>query len=361
MNTPYIRGVDLLCKQLRKQRMQFPFMTSSSVGLSPLHRRKVLALGLTAGLGALAPLPAAAQQAYPNRPVKLVVSYAAGNVTDLLARIIADKLTQKWGQAVTVDNRPGQGGSLGAQMVAKAPADGYTLLFSAMAALAINPHVYANVGYDTLKDFAPIISVAFPSLAIAIDPSLKINSFKDLVEYSKTHPTALNYGTAGSGTVPHLNMEAMKQRTGLIAQHVPYKSAAAVTTDVLGGRIQIQQDALSVMLPQIKAGRMTPIVGGTTKRLPQLPDIPSLSEVLPGFTAVVPWLGILAPAGTPAAVINKVHLDVAAILREPEVQEKLAANGLTVSNEGPEAFAKAMSTDYERLGKLVKQLGIKVD
>ena len=324
-------------------------------------RRTVLSLGLVAALGLSVQSPVNAQAAYPNKPVRLVVSYAAGNVTDLLARIIAEKLSQKWGQPVTVDNRAGQGGSLGAQVVAKAPADGYTLLFSAMAALAINPHVYPNVGYDALKDFAPIVNVAYPSVAMVVDPSLKITSYKALVDYSKANPNALNYGTAGNGTVPHLNMEAMKIQSGLIAQHVPYKSASAVTTDVLGGRLQLQQEALSVVLPQIKAGRLTAIAGGTDKRLAQLPDVPSLSEVLPGFKAVTAWLGILGPAGTPATIVTKINQDVHAILLQPDVQEKLFSNGLNPTNEGPEAFLKSISDDYERFGKLVKQLSIKAD
>jgi tripartite-type tricarboxylate transporter receptor subunit TctC len=299
--------------------------------------------------------------AYPNKPVRMVVSYAAGNVTDLLARIVAEKLTAKWGQSVIVDNRAGQGGSLGAQIAAKAPADGYTLLFSAMAALAINPHVYANVGYDVSKDFAPVVSVAFPSFVMAMDPSLKINNFKALVEYSKANPTALNYGTAGNGTVPHLSIEMLKMQTGLIAQHVPYKSATAVTTDLIAGRVQIQYESISVLLPHIKSNRVTPIAAGTIKRLPQLPDSPSLAEAIPGFTAVVPWLGIFAPAGTPKAIVNKIYQDVSAILQQPDVQEKFATNGLLVTGDGPEAFARQISYDYERLGKLVRQLGVKAE
>jgi tripartite-type tricarboxylate transporter receptor subunit TctC len=323
--------------------------------------RRHLLLGLAMlAVGAVhAQTPNAA--AYPNKPVRMVVSYAAGNVTDLLARIVAEKLTAKWGQSVIVDNRAGQGGSLGAQIASKTPADGYTLLFSAMAAMAINPHVYANVGYDANKDFAPVVSVAFPSLVMVVDPSLKINNFKALVEYSKANPTALNYGTAGNGTVPHLSIEALKLQTGLIAQHVPYKSATAVTTDLIAGRVQIQYESISVLLPHIKSNRVTPIAAGTVKRLPQLPDSPSLAEAIPSFTPVVPWLGIVAPAGTPKPIVNKIYQDVSAILQQPDVQEKFAANGLIITGDGPEAFARQISYDYERLGKLVKQLGVKAE
>jgi tripartite-type tricarboxylate transporter receptor subunit TctC len=230
-----------------------------------------------------------------------------------------------------------------------------------MAALAINPHVYANVGYDPLKDFKPVVNVAFPSIAIVVSPALKITTFKDLVAYSKAHPTELSYGTAGNGTAPHLNIEALKLQTGLVAQHVPYKSAPAVTTDVIAGRIQIQQDALSVLLPHINAGKVTAIAAGASKRLPQLPNVQSMSEAVPGFVPIVPWLGILVPAGTPPAIVTKINDDVHAILQQPDLVEKLATFGLTVTNEGPDAFAATLASDHARLGKLVKALAVKVD
>lgn len=347
--------------QLTPRLAPTPTRPDSPLGSSGHSRRRLLA-GL-AGVALLSAGMAHAQApaAYPDKPVRLIVSYAAGNVTDLLARIIAERLSEKWGQPVTVDNRPGQGGSLGAQLAVKSPNDGYTLLFSAMAALAINPHVYANIGYDASKDLAPIINVAMPSFVMVTDPSLKIAKFSDLLAYSKANPTALNYGTAGNGTVPHLNMEALKLQTGLMAQHVPYKAAPAVTTDLIAGRIQIQMDALSVVLPHIQSGRVTALAAGTSKRLAQLPDTPSISEVLPGYTPVVPWLGIFAPAKTSAAIINKIHQDVAAILQQPQVQERFAANALIITGEGPEAFGKLLAFDHDRLGKLVKQLNLKVD
>ncbi|MCP5281829.1 MAG: tripartite tricarboxylate transporter substrate binding protein [Rhodoferax sp.] len=336
----------------------------SVAGHAPQLRRCLRVVAAIA-LAGMASLPLHAQTSgpgnYPERPVRLIVSYAAGNVTDSLARIVSDKLSAQWGQAVTVENRPGQGGSIGAQTAVKAPADGYTLLFSAMAAMAINPHVYSNLGYDVRKDFAPIINVAYPSSLIVATPALKINTFKGLVDYSKAHPTALNYGTAGNGTVPHLNMEAIKELTGLIAQHVPYKAASAVMTDVMGGRLQLQGESVAVVMPQIKAGNLVPIAATSLKRLPQLPDLPTVSELVPGYVPVVPWLGIFAPVGTPPAIIAKVNQDVTAILNMPDVQQRFATVGLTTSGDGPQEFARTINNDYERLGKLVKQLGLKVD
>ena len=333
--------------------------------VSGTAQRKGVRLVAAMALAGVASLPLQAQSAdagtYPERPVRLIVSYAAGNVTDSLARIVSDKLSAQWGQAVTVENRPGQGGSIGAQTAVKAPADGYTLLFSAMAAMAINPHVYSNLGYDVRKDFAPIINVAYPDGLIVATPSLQIKSLKALVEFSKANPTALNYGTAGNGTVPHLNMEAIKGMTGLVAQHVPYKAASAVMTDVMGGRLQLQGESVAVVLPQIKAGNLVPIAATSLKRLPQLPDLPTVSELVPGYVPVVPWLGIFAPVGTPPAIIAKVNQDVTAILAMPDVQQRFQTVGLTISGDGPQAFAKTINEDYERLGKLVRQLGLKVD
>ncbi len=327
--------------------------------------RAYLASCMAAGVAISAVFGSSAQagdeSAYPTRPVRLVVSYAPGNVTDTLARLIAERLVDKWGQAVAVENRPGQGGSLGAQSVAQAPADGYTLLFAAMASMAINPHLYGNVGYNALKDFAPIINVAYPNSVMVVNPNLKINSLQELVDYSKANPTALNYGTAGNGTVAHLNTEALKLQSGLIAQHVPYKAANAVLTDLLGERIQFQQEGLAVLLPHIQANKLTALATGSAQRLPQLPDVPTIAEIFPGYQAVTPWLGIFAPAGTPQPIVAKINRDVAGILQEPAIQEKLRINGLNPVGDSAQAFTEVIANDYERLGTLVKQLGLKVD
>lgn len=315
-------------------------------------------LGVT--LAVTAAFAAAAEPGYPSRPVRMIVSYAAGNVTDTLARIVSDGLSAKWGQPVTVENKPGSGGSLGAQTAAKTPPDGYTLLVSAMAAMAINPHVYSNVGYDVRKDFVPIVSMAYPDMIMVVTPGLKIDSMAKLVEFSKANPSALNYGTAGNGTVPHLNMEQLKVRSGLVAQHVPYKAAAAVLTDLIGGRVQIQQEASSVLLPQVKAGKVVPIAVAP-QRNRQLPDVPTLSELYPGFEPVTPWLGVFAPAGTPPAIVEKVNQDVREILARPAVQKQLADNGMTVSAGTQKEFEATVRKDYDRLSALVRKMNLKVD
>lgn len=298
---------------------------------------------------------------YPNKPVRLVVSYAAGNITDMLARIVAQKLSEQLKQPFIVDNRPGQGGSFGAQIVSKAPPDGYTLVFAAMASFAINPHLYGSVGYDPNVDFSPIVGVAFPNGVLYANNDLKVNTLPELIRYSKANPGQLNYGSAGNGTVPHLNMEMLKAQTGMLATHVPYKAAGAVTTDVIGGSIQLAEESLGVVLPQIKAANVKAIVAFSKNRLSQLPNLPAITEILPDLEPVTPWLGILGPAGMPRERVDRIHAAVAAILRQPEVVAKLNANAMEVLNSDPSQFKSQIKIDYERLGKLVRDLKLKVD
>ncbi len=312
-------------------------------------------------LAALALCMSAAHAQYPDKPVRLIVSYAAGNVADVLARIVAEQLAVKWGQSVLVDNRPGQGGSLGAQMAAKAPADGYTLLFSAMAAFGINPHVYPSVGYDPKKDFVAIVGIAYPDGLLVANVDLKANTLAELVALGRANPGLLHYGSAGSGTAPHLNMEALKAKTGLVVTHVPYKGAVVATTDLIGGRIQLQQDASSVFLPHVRAGRVKPIVAMAKQRLSQLPEVPAIGEAVPGFEPVTPWMGILAPVGVPREVVERIHRDTDEILRRPAVIERLRASGMNVLAAPPAEFARLVSGEYDRLGELVRSLKLKVD
>ncbi|MGE0313618.1 MAG: Bug family tripartite tricarboxylate transporter substrate binding protein [Lautropia sp.] len=331
-----------------------------------MYRRTFLAMALPAGAtGVFAPaLPlarAAGTAAWPDRAVRLVVSYAAGNVTDLLARIIAADLQVRWQQSVIVENRPGQGGSIGAQLASKAAPDGFTLLFSAVAALAINPHLYARVGYDPLRGFEPIVAVARPQGMIYANIDLPARNFAELLAYSRMRRGELNYGSAGSGTVPHLNAELLKKATGLDATHVPYKAAVAVLSDVIGGRIHFAQESTAVVLPQVLAGKIRPIAAASAGRIAQLPDVPAIGELVPGFDPVTPWLGVLAPAGTPGVLVEKIHRDIAAAMAEPDVRERFAASGLDAMSTTPEQFAMLIFKDHQRLGRLVAELGLKVD
>jgi hypothetical protein len=329
-----------------------------------MNRRQLITTLAAASLMTAWPGLGVAQttEPYPNRPVKLVVSYAAGNIADVLARSVAQKLSDHWKQPVVVENRPGQGGSLGAQIVAKSTPDGYTLLFSAMAAIAINPHVYQRVGYDPIRDFVPITAVARTNAGILYAGlDVKANTFAELLALSKAHPGTLNYGTAGSGTVPHLNMEALKGLTGLDATHVPYKAAAAVLTDVVGGRIQIAQESSAVVLPQLKAGKIKAIAITGNERLRELKDVPALSEFVPGFDPVQPWMGLLAPAGLPAARVTQIHAAVASILNQADLQERIANLDLILLGLDPNAFARTVRADLDRFGVMVKALKLQAD
>lgn len=332
--------------------------------MPPVHptRRSLLSFGV--GLGALAALPAAAQGAddYPNRSIRLVVSYGAGNIADQLARLVAQKLSEQIGQPVVIENRPGQGGSLGAQVAAKATPDGYTLLFSAMAAIAINPHVYGRVGYDPIADLAPITAIANTRSGILYtNLDVKATTLPELVALSKASPGTLNYGTAGSGTVPHLNMELLKGMTGLDALHVPYKAAAAVMTDVIGGRIQMAQESAGVVMPQIKAGKVRALAIVGSEPMPELPGVAPITATVPAYDAVRPWMGFMAPAGVPAARIAWLDAALQRVLEVPDVRQRIAALNLELLGTGPAGYARMVRRDLDRFGPMVKMLDLKPD
>jgi tripartite-type tricarboxylate transporter receptor subunit TctC len=325
-------------------------------------RRELLSFGI--GLGALAALPVAAQGAddYPSRPIRLIVSYGAGNIADQLARLVAQKLAEQIGQPVVVENRPGQGGSLGAQVVAKATPDGYTLLFSAMAAIAINPHVYPRVGYDPIADFVPITAIANTRSGILYtNLDLKATTLPELLALSRANPGTLNYGSAGSGTVPHLNMELLKGLTGLDATHVPYKAAAAVLTDVIGGRIQMAQESAGVVMPQIKAGKVRALAIVGSEPMPELPGVAPITATVPTYDAVRPWMGYMAPAGVLAARIAWLHAALQRVLEAPDVRQRIDALNLELLGTGPSEFAKMVRRDLDRFGPMVKTLNLKPD
>jgi tripartite-type tricarboxylate transporter receptor subunit TctC len=313
-------------------------------------------------MGSTQSLIAQTAEAYPSRTIKLVTSYAAGNIADSLARLVAQRLSDLLKQPVVVENRPGQGGSLGAQGVAKAPADGYTLLFSAMAAIAINPHVYARVGYDPVRDFSPVTAVARTGSGVLyVNPELKVNTLAELIALSKAKPGFLNYGTAGSGTVPHLNTEALKAVTGLNATHIPYKGAAAVLNDVAGGQIHFAQESAGVVIPQLKTGRVKALAATGTERLAALPDLPAITELVPGFMPIQPWMGILAPAGMPAARVAMIDTAMRSAIQEADFKERLHQLGLVPMGIGPDPFSSMIKADLERFAVMVKALKLQAD
>lgn len=311
---------------------------------------------------AAAAAPAAAQDRYPTRQIRLVVPYPPGGTTDILARVIAQWLTDAWKQPVVVDNRGGASGNIGSEIVAKAPADGYTLLLGTVGNLTVNPSLFDKMPYDVLRDLAPVTNVASVPNVLVVNPAaLPANSLGDLVAAAKAKPGQLTFGSSGSGTTLHLSGELFKRLAGVDMTHVPYKGVAPALVDLVGGRLSLMFSSLPPTVPHIRAGRLKPLGVTSLKRVAALPEVPALAELgLPGFEAVS-WYGVLAPAGTPAPVIRALHDEVVAMLRTQDARERLAGQGAEPVGNTPEQFAAEIRDDLKKWGRLVKESGAKLD
>jgi tripartite-type tricarboxylate transporter receptor subunit TctC len=309
----------------------------------------------------LAASPCALAQAWPAKPIRVVVPFPAGGATDIMARAAAQKMTEAWGQPVVVDNRPGAAGNIGSELVAKAPNDGYTLLMGTVGTHAINASLYAKMPYDHVKDFAPVVLVAAVPNVLVVHPSVPANSVQELIAFGKANPGKLNFASSGSGTSIHLSGELFKVMTGLAMQHVPYKGSAPALADLIGGQVQLMFDNLPPSLPHIKAGKLRALAVTTAARASALPDVPTVAESgLPGFEASS-WFGLLAPAGTPADVIAKVNGELARWVATPEAKEKMSSIGAIAAGGTPEDFAKHIAAETAKWAKVVKESGAKVD
>ena len=316
-------------------------------------------------IGALAlafGIPAHAQAPYPNHPVKIVVPFPAGGTTDILARETAQRLTQTLGQSFVVDNRPGAAGNIGAELVAKSPPDGYTMLMGTVGTHAINASLYQKMPYDHVKDFVPVVLVAGVPNVLVVNPSVPVKTVQELIDYAKANPGKLNFASSGSGTSIHLSGELFKTMTGVQMQHVPYKGSAPALADLTGGQVQLMFDNLPSALALIKAGKLRAIAVTSLARSNALPDVPTIAESgLPGFEASS-WFGLLAPAGTPKDVVTKVNAEVAKWLATPEAKEKLAGQGAIVaSGLSPEDFTRHIASETTKWQKVVKDSGAKVE
>jgi tripartite-type tricarboxylate transporter receptor subunit TctC len=300
-------------------------------------------------------------QAYPNHAIRLVVPFPAGGTTDIIARDVAKRLTETLGQSVVVDNRPGAGGNIGSDAVAKSAPDGYTLLMGTVGTHAINPSLYAKMPYDHVKDFVPVVLVAGVPNVLEVNPSLPVNSVADLIKLAKSKPGAINFASSGNGTSIHLSGELFKTMAGVDMTHVPYKGSAPAVSDLIGGQVQVMFDNLPSSLAQIKAGKLRAIAVTSLKRSPALPDVPTIAESgLPGFEASS-WFGILAPAGTPPPVIAKINAEVNKWLQSPEGRDQLLAQGAELAGGTPEQFAAHIRAETDKWAKVVKASGAKVD
>ena len=314
-------------------------------------------VGIALAFPALSQAPAA----YPNRPVKLVVPFPPGGPLDIVGRAIAQKLSEAWGQAVVVDNRPGAGGNIGADIVAKSPPDGYTILMGALSTHAVNPSLYAKMPYDAVADFAPITLVAVTPNVLVVNASLPVDSAKEFIAYAKANSGKLAFGSGSNGSAGHLAGELFKVDTGADITHVPYKGGAPATQALLAGDTQFMFDNLANAMPQVKAGKFKALAVTTAQRSKLAPELPTMAEAgLPGFD-ISTWFGLFAPAGTPKDVIAKWNGEVAKILTSPEMREKLIAQGAEPAPTTPGEFAAFVKNEITKYAKIVKASGAKVD
>ena len=296
-------------------------------------------------------------QAFPTKPVRVVVPFTAGSATDILARTVGQKLSEQWGQPVVIDNRPGAGGTIGAAIVAKSPGDGYTLLVHS-AAHAYNPAIYANLTYDTVKDFVEIVPLAGQPNVLVVAPSTGIKTVADLVRAAKEKPGALNFASAGNGSGTHINGEKFKLAAGIDVVHVPYKGTPEALTDTMAGRVTYFFSPISAALPQVREGKLTALAVSTAKRSSVLPDVPTIAESgLSGFDYNL-WVGVFAPAGTPIDLVEKINRDVLGALATPEMKDRLAALGADAMPMAPAEFRKFVQGEIGESGKVIRAAGI---
>jgi tripartite-type tricarboxylate transporter receptor subunit TctC len=299
--------------------------------------------------------PAAAQD-YPSKPVQIIVPFPPGGGTDLLARVMADKLRERFGQPVTVENRSGAAGNIGADAVYKAPADGHTLLFTQPAPIVVNKALHGKLTFEPER-FVPIALVSIQDIMLAANPKVPANDLKELIAYARANPGKLNFGSSGAGSAPHLAAELFASMAGVKMVHVPYKGSGESQSATLAGHVDLTFFAFSTALRHTKAGKLRAIAVGGARRNPQAPDVPSIAEVLPGYSAAS-WTALFAPPGTPAPVVQKLTAAASEILRMPDVQKRLADQGDQSADMTPAQLADFLREERERWGNLIKTLGL---
>lgn len=300
-------------------------------------------------------------EAYPARPIRLIVPFGAGSNTDILARTVGVRLSDAWKQQVVIDNRPGAGGNIGGEIVAKAPPDGYTIMLGAASVLAINQSLYSAMPYDSATAFAPITNMVKTTNVLVVNPSLPVKSVKDLIAYGRANPGKLTYASAGAGGTIHLSAELFKSMTGITMEHIAYKSSPLAHIDIISGQVQVMFDAMPTAQPQIKAGKLRAVAVTTATRAPQMPELPTIAESgLPGYEASG-WFGYATTAKTPKPIVDKLNAEIVRILNVAEVKERLMAQGAEPVGDTPAEFARFISAEAAKWGKLIKALALKIE
>ncbi|HXF65800.1 MAG TPA: tripartite tricarboxylate transporter substrate binding protein [Burkholderiales bacterium] len=324
-------------------------------------RWKRLARGLACGAALAAAAAGASAQSYPAKPVRLIVPLSPGGPSDILGRAMAQKLSEALKQTVFVDNRPGAGATIGTDIAAKSPPDGHTLLLIGVSTLTINATLYPKLPYDTLRDLAPVTILAGAPYILAAHPSLPVKTLRELVALAKARPGELNYASGGAGTGPQMAMEVLKLRTGMNLVHVPYKGTGPALSDLIAGHVHLQMANMIAALPPVKSGKLRAIAVSGAKRSPVLPEAPTIAESgVPGFEEVGGHM-VLVPAGTPRAIIARLHQEFLAILHAPEVKARLAAEGAEVMGIGPAEAAAIVRNDIEKWARIIRHTGIRAN
>ncbi len=302
---------------------------------------------------------ARAQAWAPGRPVRIVIGFPPGGGIDILARLIAPKMSEQLGQPVVVENRPGANGLIASQAVSQSEPDGHTILFGTTGNLAVNPVLYAHTGLD-MRDFVPLSHVASLAFVLAVNPAVPARSLAELIELARARPGELNFGSSGNGGLPHLAGELLNAKAGIRTVHVPYRGSAPAYADLIGGRVQFMFDALAIAQPHINAGRVRPLVTTGSKPIAALPDVPVAQETLPGFE-VLNWYGMVARAGTPPAALARLQREVAQALRQPDVAERATSLGLDPVGSTPAAFAEFLGAETAKWGEVIRAAGIRAE
>ena len=321
---------------------------------------KTLLRSLLLSVFCLLAAAAASAQNYPNKPIRIVVPFAPGGTSDILARALGPGVTQAWDQPVIVENRTGANGNVGADYVAKSAPDGYTLFLSDMGALTINPSVYTNSPFDPVKDFSPIVMISYSPHVLAVHPSVPVNSVQELSAYAKANPGKLNFANSGTGGAPHLAGVEFAARTGVQWAYIPYKGGSQAVTDVIAGNSNVLFNGMLATYPSVKGGRLRGLAISGAKRVASAPELPTVAETLPGFETGS-YQGLLAAAGTPREIVSKLNVEVTRILNTPAMLDMLAKQGTEVRAGPPEALASFIVSEKARWAKVVREAGIKAD